>query len=176
MRYGQDAREFVWSFYRAGVPRDEAVRKIRRLYPTFTAKTYAKWADDGGWEGRRALLDAKAREFGELAEGTPLALLVDLTEIRKKVKADIDEKTADGKELAQLVYAYSNVSKQLIDVLTKLGSSKDPQKVAMEVLVAAFEAVLLELQTIPGVKVVLKKNADAVGKVVEKTAEKFGRN
>lgn len=169
--YDETARELVYGFYARGYSREKALKQIRRVYPGFAAATWDRWLIDHNWPERRALADAKVAQFETFAEQAWIELLMDLDAIRRKLRAEFDQKPDP-----QLAYAFTSVSAQIVNLVAKHGGAKDPQKVAMETLALALESFIQELKTVESLGGPLKKRAQEVGRLVKKIAEQFGRS
>lgn len=172
MAYDTQTQEFAYGFYARGWSKDRALREIRKVYAGFSGSTWDEWVSKLDWKQRRALADAKLREFEELARNTASVLLLELEEVRRRIYDQIK----NAKELdTQLVYSFNSVSKQMNEIARQHLASRDGDRVAMQVLNLAFERFLTELREIPAVAKVLEENAARVGQAAEKVAEQLGR-
>ena len=169
--YDETAKEFVYGFYARGYSRDKALKEIRKVYPGFAKATWDRWEVEHNWKERRALADAKVAEFEQFAEQAWAELLMDLDALRKTLRKEFDKKPDP-----QLAYAFTSVSAQIVNLISKHGGAKDPQKVAMETLALAIEAFVQELKALEGLSAPMKKQAVEVGRRVKKIAEQFGRS
>lgn len=172
MAYDTQAQEFAYGFYARGYSKERALREIRKCYPGLSGSTWDEWVSKLDWKQRRALADAKLRDFEELARNTASVLLLELDEVRKRLYTQIQ----GGKELdTQLVYAFNSVSKQINEIARQHLASRDDDRIATQVLNLAFERFLAELTEIPVLGEALRANAARVGQAVEKIAEQLGR-
>ncbi|MCB1020619.1 MAG: hypothetical protein KDC27_11870 [Acidobacteria bacterium] len=172
-QYDETAREFVYGFYARGYARDKALPEIRKVYSGFAARTWDRWVEEHSWRERRALADAKIARFEEFAANAWIELLMDLDVARRRLRESIDSQ----KEIdPQTVYAFTSVSAQIVNLVAKHGGSKDPQKVAMETIALAVEAMVNEMKAVEGLGPALKRRAQEVGRIAKKIAEQFGRN
>jgi hypothetical protein len=172
LAYDLKAQEFAYSFYVRGYARDRAVREIQKVYAGFSRSTWDEWERKLGWRERRALADAKLREFDELAANTAKVILLSLEDLRKRLVEQIE--VAPQLD-TQIVYAYNSVCKQISDISIRHLDSRDQTKIAMEVLNQAIEDLVQKLKSIEGLGALLEKYADVVGKAVEEVAETYGR-
>lgn len=171
MAYDSQAQEFAYSFYAKGWSKPRALAEIRKVYPGLSASTWDEWVEKLDWRARRGLADAKLREFEDLVRDTARVLLLELDEIRKKLYEQVKGGTPD----TQTVYAYTSVVKQIADISRQHLTSRDGDRVAMDVLNNAFERLLSELREIEGLAKPLEEHAAEVGRVVAAVAEQFGR-
>lgn len=171
-RYDETAHEFVFGFYLRGWDRDKAIPEIRKVYPGFAPKTWDAWRAKFDWAQRRALADAKARDFDRYAGEAWRELLFDLREVHQKLMADFRKSEAADPQIA---YAINSTAKQIGDIISRHGKAQDPQRVAMEILQLAMESLLTDMRMVKGLGAGLKRNAEEIGGLVQKIAEKFGR-
>lgn len=171
MAYDTQAQEFVYSFFAKGWSRDRALPEIRKVYAGFAGSTWDEWAKRFDWPARRALADAKLREFDELCRDATRTLLLELNEIREKLLVVIRGDKAD----TQTYYAYKTIAAQIADLAREHLSSQDPQKVAAEVLTTAIEKLLTGMRSIDGLAPALERYARQIGELVTSITEEFGR-
>ncbi|HVW09189.1 MAG TPA: hypothetical protein VHC90_11445 [Bryobacteraceae bacterium] len=171
MAYDSKAQEFAYSFYARGLSREKAVREIRKVYAGFSGSTWDEWESKLGWKQRRALADAKLREFEDSCRDLNKTLLLELGEIR----AGLYKTIVDGKADAQTYYAYLRLAKQTHEISAAHFAGRDNDRVAVKVLDDAVQLLLLELRGIPGLMRPLEENAAAVGAAVAEVVEKFGQ-
>lgn len=171
-RYDDVAREFVFGFYLRGWACAKAIPEIQKVYPGFSPKTWESWRAKYDWAQRRALADAKARDFDRYAGEAWRDLLFDLREIHNRLMEGF-RKTAEPDP--QTVYAINATAKQIGEIISRHGKAQDPQRVAMEILQLALESLLTEMRLVKGMGAPLKRNADEIGGLARKIAEKFGR-
>ncbi len=171
MAYDSKAQEFAYSFYARGLSREKAVREIRKVYAGFSGSTWDEWETKLGWKQRRALADAKLREFEDSCRDLNRTLLLELGEIRSGLFKTI----VDGKADAQTYYAYLRLAKQTHEISAAHFAGRDNDRVAVKVLDDAVQLLLLELRGIPGLMRPLEENAAAVGAAVAEVVEKFGQ-
>jgi hypothetical protein len=169
--YDTQAQEFVYGFYARGWSKERALPEIRKVYAGFSGSTWDEWVKRYDWPQRRALADAKLRDFDDLCRTTAQTILLELNEIRERLLQEI----RGGKADTQTVYAFSSVTKQITDIAAKQLQAQDPMKVAVEVLASAFERFLRELRAVDGLGPVLERRAGDVGALVAKVTEEFGR-
>jgi hypothetical protein len=169
--YDSQAQEFAYSFYAKGWSKLRAVSEIRKIYPGFSGSTWDEWERKLGWRERRAVADAKLREFEDLVRDTARMLLLELDEIRKNLYLRVKGGSAD----TQTVYAYTSVVKQIAEISRQHLAGRDGDRVAMDVLNAAFERLLSELRDVAGIAKPLEEHAGEVGRIVAAVAEQFGR-
>jgi len=172
-RYDDTAREFAFGFYLRGWDRDKAVVEIQKVYPGFAPKTWEAWRAKYDWAQRRAMADAKARDFDRYAGEAWRELLFDLREVHQRM---METFRASAEADPQIVYALNATAKQIGEIITRHGKAQDPQRVAMEVLQLAMESLLTEMRLVKGLGAPLKRNAEDIGGLVQKIAEKFGRS
>jgi hypothetical protein len=171
MAYDSKAQEFAYSFYARGLSREKAVREIRKVYAGFSGSTWDEWESKLGWKQRRAMADAKLREFEDSCRDLNRTLLLELGEIR----AGLFKTIVDGKADAQTYYAYLRLAKQTHEISAAHFAGRDNDRVAVKVLDDAVQLLLLELRGIPGLMRPLEENASAVGAAVVEIVEKFGQ-
>ncbi len=171
MAYDAKAQDFAYSFYARGWSRDRAVAEIRKQYAGFGKSTWDEWERKFDWKARRASAEAKVRALEEDAGDITRAMLLDLNDIRVRLVADLKAKDAPDN---QAIYAIASVSKRIADLAKQAVANRDGAKVEMEVIHTAIDALLGNLQAIPGVGAVLKENAAAVGSAVAQIADRFG--
>jgi len=169
--YDSKAHEFVFDFYRRGWSKERALVEIRKVYAGFSGSTWDEWIKKFDWPRRRALADVQLREFEDLCRDTNKTLLFELDKIRNQLSAAISEGDID----TQTVYAYTKVAKQMAEIADQHLASGDSRRVAMGVLSLAFEKLLSGLQEVEGLAEPLKKSATAVGQLVTRISEEFGR-
>jgi hypothetical protein len=64
--YDTQAQEFVYGFYARGWSKERALPEIRKVYAGFSGSTWDEWVKKYDWPARRALADAKLRDFDDL--------------------------------------------------------------------------------------------------------------
>ncbi len=171
MAYDTQAQDFAYSFYARGWSRERALPEIRKVYPGFSASTWDEWVKRLDWPQRRALADVKLREFDDLCRDAARSLLLELNEIRERLLKDIRAGKAD----TQTYYAFNSIAKQIAEMSRQHLSAQDPQKVAIEVLAAAIEKLLVGLRGIDGLAGPLETHAKRVGELVGEISEEFAR-
>ena len=171
MAYDSKAQDFAYSFYARGLSREKAVREIRKVYAGFSGSTWDEWEDKLGWKQRRALADAKLREFEDSCRDINRTLLLELGEMRGGLFEQIKSGNAD----VQTYYAYLRLAKQTHEISAAHFAGRDNDRVAVKVLDDAVQLLLLELRGIPGLMRPLEENASAVGAAVAEIVEKFGQ-
>jgi methyl-accepting chemotaxis protein len=171
LAYDTQAQEFVYGFYARGWSKERALPEIRKVYAGFAGSTWDEWIKKFDWPQRRALADAKLREFDDLCKDANRTLLLELNEIRERLLKDIREGKAD----TQTYYAYGSIAKQIAALSQQHLAAQDPQKVAIEVLAAAIEKLLLGLRGIDGLAGPLEAHAKRVGELVGEISEEFAR-
>jgi len=169
--YDTEAHEFVYSFYAKGWSKARALPEIRKVYPGFSGSTWDEWEKKFNWKERRALADARLREFEDRVHSVGLVLLGELDDIRKRLY----ERLRNGASDNQTVYAYTSVVKRMAELSHAYLSGKDKERVTTEVLGAAIEALLVKLQEIKALKEPLKRHAAEIGAAVSEVAQEFGR-
>lgn len=171
MAYDAKAQEFVYAFYLRGWSKERALPEIRKTYAGFSGSTWDTWEKQLDWKERRAASEAKLRAFEDDLQNTTRTVLLELNEVRARLYAQIKaSETPDH----QTVYAFNSVAKQILLLSKQHLDSRDSDKVSLEALNRAVEALIGELQTHPELGVALRKNAPAVGEAVSKVAERFG--
>jgi hypothetical protein len=171
MAYDQKAQDFAFSFFTRGMSRDRAVREIRKVYPGFSNSTWDAWVESLGWRERRAQLDFKRAEFERIAEDAAQVLMLELNEMREKLKAELLANPAD----TQRGYFYASICKQIAALATDHLKGRADQRVATDVLMRAFERFITGLRDMPGLEPALEANAARIGKLTEDIAGEFGR-
>jgi hypothetical protein len=172
LAYDSEAQEFVYGFFARGWSKERALPAVRKVYPGFAGSTWDEWVKKLNWAQRRALADAKLRDFQDLCRDTTRLLLLELNEIREKLLAVIrGDKLADN----QTVYAYTSVCKQIAELSKQHLANQDPQKVALEVINSVVEKLLGGLRGINGLARPLEEHAGEVGKLITEISEEFGR-
>jgi methyl-accepting chemotaxis protein len=171
LAYDLKAQELVYGYYARGWSKERALPEIRKVYPGFAGSTWDEWVKKLDWPQRRALADAKLREFEDLCRDTTRTLLLELNEIREKLIADV----RDGKADTQTYYAFNSVAKQIAEMSRQHLASQDPQKVAVEVISQAVDRLLTGLRGIDGLERPLAVNAREIGQLVTQISEEFGR-
>ncbi len=171
MAYDTQAQEFVYGFYARGWSKERALPEIRKVYAGFSGSTWDEWVKKLDWPARRALADAKLREFDELCRDASRTLLLELNEIRERLLKDIRAGKAD----TQTYYAFNSIAKQIAEMSRQHLSSQDPQKVAIEVLTTAIEKLLTGMRSIDGLAPALERHAKAIGEIVTTITEECGR-
>jgi methyl-accepting chemotaxis protein len=159
LAYDTQAQEFVYGFYARGWSKERSLPEIRKVYPGFSGSTWDDWAKKFDWPQRRALADA-AR-----------SLLLELNEIRERLLKDIREGKAD----TQTYYAFNSIAKQIAELARQHLAGQDPQKIALEVLMAAIEKLLTGLRSIDGLARPLEVYAKQIGQLVTEISEEFSR-
>ena len=171
MAYDTQAQEFVYGFYARGWSKERSLPEIRKVYPGFSGSTWDDWAKKFDWPQRRALADAKLREFDDLCRDAARSLLLELNEIRERLLKDISEGKAD----TQTYYAFNSIAKQIAELARQHLAGQDPQKIALEVLMAAIEKLLTGLRSIDGLARPLEVYAKQIGQLVTEISEEFSR-
>jgi hypothetical protein len=172
MAYDAKAHEFTYGFYARGWSKARALVEIRKVYAGFSGSTWEEWEKSDGWKERRALADAKLRDFEDTCRDTARLLLLELNHIREELYARVKD---GGAADTQTVYAYTSVVKQIADLSSKHLATRSEERVAMEVLNAAISNFLAGLRQIEGLAAALEQHADAVVALVTSVAEQFGR-
>lgn len=170
MAYDAKAQEHAYSFYARGWSKARALLEIRRVYAGFAGSTWEEWEKKLEWKERRALADAKLRDFEDTCRDTARLLLLELNHIRAGLYAQVKDGPAD----TQTVYAYGSIVKQIVDLSARHLASRSEERVAMEVLNAALSSFLTGLRQIDGLCEPLEQHAEQVGALVTAAAEQFG--
>ncbi|HEX4135902.1 MAG TPA: hypothetical protein VHY84_14905 [Bryobacteraceae bacterium] len=171
MAYDAKAVDFVYSFYARGWSKAKALPEIRKVYAGFAGSTWDEWETKNDWRQRRALADAKLREFEDTCRAINQTLLMDLEEARKRLFKLITEDAADN----QTYYAFGAIAKRIAELAREHFAGRDADKVATRVLNDAIEFLLIEMRQIPGLALAMEENAAAIGQAAESVAEKFGQ-
>lgn len=172
MAYDTKAQEFVYGFYVRGWSKERALPKIREVYAGFAGSTWEDWENRFDWRERRALADAKLRDFEDICRTASAVLIQDLEAVRAKLLREID--AADQPD-TQTVYAFASVTKQISEIARHHMASRQSDRVAMQVLNSAIERLFVELRGIPALAVALEEHATVVGQAVSAVAEQFGQ-
>jgi len=167
MAYDSKAVDFAYSFYARGWSRAKAVPEIRKVYAGFSGSTWDAMEEKHDWKQRRALADAKIREFEDSCRDIGRTLLLELGAIRSRLYTLIEAGTAD----VQTYYAFLSVAKRTNEISATHLKGRDNDRVATQVLSEAIEFFLLELRSVPAFTRVLEENAAAVGAAVSVVAE-----
>ena len=173
MAYDAKAQEFVFGFYVRGWSKDRALPEIRKVYAGFSGSTWEEWERKLEWRERRALADAKIRDFEDLCRAAGAILIQDLEAVRQKLLRAINE--SPGEADTQTVYAFASVTKQINEIARHHLSSRHSDRVAMQVINSAFERFLAELRSVPELASALEQHATTVGQAVAAVAEQFGQ-
>jgi hypothetical protein len=171
MAYDSKAIDFAYGYYARGWSRAKAVPEIRKVYAGFSGSTWDEWEAKHEWKQRRAMADAKLREFEDSCRDIGRTLLLELDDIRKRIYAEIQAGNAD----VQTYYAFVSIAKRTHEISAAHFAARDNDRVAVQVLSEAIEYFLLELRSVPGITRALEENAAAVGNAVSAVAEKFGQ-
>lgn len=161
----------MYGFYARGWSKERSLPEIRKVYPGFSGSTWDEWVKKFDWPQRRALADAKLREFNELCRDAARSLLLELNEIRERLLTDI----RGGKADTQTYYAFNSIAKQIAELSRQHLAAQNPQKVSLEVLNTAIERLLTGLRSIDGLARPLEAHAKQVGQLVTEISEEFSR-
>lgn len=170
MAYDAKAVDFVYSFYARGWSKAKALPEIRKVYAGFAGSTWDEWEAKNDWRQRRALADAKIREFEDTCRAINQTLLMDLEDARQRLYKLI---TAGAD--VQTYYAFAAIAKRIAELARDHFAGRDADKVATRVLNDAIELLLIEMRQIAGLARAMEDNAAAIGQAAADVAEKFGQ-
>ena len=171
MAYDAKAVDFVYSFYARGWSRAKALPEIQKVYAGFAGSTWDEWERKFDWKQRRALADARIREFEDKCGDINRTLLLEMDDARGRLYKKIQDGTADQ----QTYYAFSQLAQRTADLSAKYFASRDPGRIATQVVGDVVEHFLSELQSVPGIRAALQAYAAEVGRIAADTAERFGQ-
>ncbi|HZL55704.1 MAG TPA: hypothetical protein VFC21_01400 [Bryobacteraceae bacterium] len=171
MAYDSKAAGFVYSFYARGWSRAKALPEIQKVYAGFAGSTWDEWEKRYDWKQRRALADAKLREFEDKCNDINRTLLLEMDDARGRLY----KKIQDGEADTQTYYAFSQLANRTADLSANYFSSRDPGRIATQVVGDVVEHILSELQSVPGIRAVLQANSAEVGRIAAGAAERFGQ-
>jgi hypothetical protein len=172
MAYDSKAVEFVYSFYARGWSREKALPEVRKVYAGFSGSTWDEWERKYEWRERRALADAKLREFEDKCGDINRTLLLEMDDARGRLYKKIVEGNADE----QTFYAFSQLAKRTAELSANYFASRDPQQIATRVISDVIDYLLSELRALPVLDRALEQNAVAVGRIAAAAAERFGHS
>jgi|SRR6185437_1001752 len=171
MAYDSKAIDFAYSFYARGMSRAKAVAEIQKVYAGFSNSTWDEWERKYEWRQRRALADAKVREFEDSCRDIGKTMLLELDGIRKRLYALIES----GDCKTETYYAFLSVAKRTHEISATALANRDTDRVAVKVLSDAIETFLLDLRGIPALTRPLEQSSAAVSGAVAEVMEKFGQ-
>ncbi len=171
MAYDSKAVEFVYSFYARGWSRDKALPEIRKVYAGFSASTWDEWERKYDWKQRRALADAKLREFEDKCGDINRTLLLEMDDARSRLYQKIQTGAADE----QTFYAFSQLAKRTAELSANYFAGRDPGRIATKLVSDVIEYVLSELRSVPDLGRPLEVNAKEIGRIAAAAAERFGQ-
>lgn len=171
MAYDSKAVEFVYSFYARGWSKARALPEVQKVYAGFSGSTWDDWEKRYDWKQRRALADAKIKEFEDRCRDINQTLLMEMDDARNRLYAKIKDGTAD----TQAFYAFSQLAHRTAELSARYFASRDPGRIATQVVGDVIEYLLGELRSIPGLGPSLAACQAEIGRVAAAAAERFGQ-
>ena len=171
MAYDQKAIDFVYSFYSRGLSKSKALPEIQKVYPGFSGSTWDSWESSYDWKQRRALADARRREFDDRVADLLPNLMMQLDEARQRLYTTIQSEKATTQDF----YAFSQICDRIASLAKTWQQGRDPERISTRVVGEVVEFMIGELREVPGLGKAIQSNASAVSAIAAAAAERFGQ-